>query len=396
MDCDDGDMTLFAGLLCASGDRLGCETVRQAQDGNGRWWRSPNRKGNALNHSISFSRDMSMGVLLYLVETRDTEAANKWLRWIYKKRPCLLENPLNGKCITYGAARFCTDEENQTCTLTSGNWALLGHVWDALGLEKTEEMKMLGQVDPKLQESIVAATPVGYQLHLHAVEVLLKAKLNVQRSQREAIADLIYSRQPENPFFGWLAGASTDELKNRLLTLCPSQNSSSLGSRRQWAWERDTSSAAWQDSMGWDCIFLDNLLKGNAEIPKVPYAHFYRVDGRNTVHFQFLNDHYCNVQNEDQMTVFGGFKQVKVVPHQHNMGKLTGNCGWPVGFYRRSHEAAVYRVSGIAGIFGLGSTICNVTDEAQLDRLGGAAQVRVVPLTSQLHIGLSNSGACSG
>src|SRR4051794_20855639 len=41
--CDDGDMTLFNGLLCAAGDRRGCDGVSNAQDAGGRFWRSPRR-----------------------------------------------------------------------------------------------------------------------------------------------------------------------------------------------------------------------------------------------------------------------------------------------------------------------------------------------------------------
>src|SRR4051812_26493414 len=49
--CDDGDMTLFNGLLCLAGveevDRdgkkqfIGCDAVRKSQGSDGRWWRSP-------------------------------------------------------------------------------------------------------------------------------------------------------------------------------------------------------------------------------------------------------------------------------------------------------------------------------------------------------------------
>src|SRR5712664_1853578 len=41
--CDDGDMTLFNGMLCSSDDARGCDAVRGAQGSDGRWWRSPRR-----------------------------------------------------------------------------------------------------------------------------------------------------------------------------------------------------------------------------------------------------------------------------------------------------------------------------------------------------------------
>ena len=35
-DCDDGDMTLFSGLLCGSGEPSGCAAVRASRSGSGR------------------------------------------------------------------------------------------------------------------------------------------------------------------------------------------------------------------------------------------------------------------------------------------------------------------------------------------------------------------------
>src|SRR5262245_54674254 len=40
-DCEDGDMTLFNGLLCAAGDDRGCKGVGDAQGSSGEWLRSP-------------------------------------------------------------------------------------------------------------------------------------------------------------------------------------------------------------------------------------------------------------------------------------------------------------------------------------------------------------------
>ena len=45
-DCDDGDPTIFNGLLCASGDKRGCEAVKrslttEAGLDESRMWRSP-------------------------------------------------------------------------------------------------------------------------------------------------------------------------------------------------------------------------------------------------------------------------------------------------------------------------------------------------------------------
>jgi hypothetical protein len=79
-DCDDGDMTLFNGLLCAAGESGGCDAVAHSQGTDGRWWRSPRRIGwGSPDHDVSFSPDQSVGVLLYALHTGDRGRFSKWL-----------------------------------------------------------------------------------------------------------------------------------------------------------------------------------------------------------------------------------------------------------------------------------------------------------------------------
>lgn len=79
-----GDSTLFAGLLCASGDNAACDSVKRAQGPDGRWYRSPYQlhdpaKAEGENaKTASFSRDAGFGVLLYLLKTHDLAAATRW------------------------------------------------------------------------------------------------------------------------------------------------------------------------------------------------------------------------------------------------------------------------------------------------------------------------------
>ena len=259
-NCDDGDMTLFAGLLCASGEKRGCEMVRNSQGTDGRWWRSPRRNPGNNGERHSFSRDMSMGVLLYLATTRDSDAALKWLNWIEDSRPCVVTNPLTRDCIQKGLGRYCTDDDNATCTITPGNWALMGRVWETLGLAKSSEMKLSRGMDGDISELEVQHTPLGYQLHLEAVDIYIKQILGVAESSRQAVAKVLQDRQPDNPFFSYLNGSDAAAIANSIHNLCPMRGLRDGGSHNQWSWERDTASQAFKDSMGWDCIFLNNLL----------------------------------------------------------------------------------------------------------------------------------------
>ena len=256
-NCIDGDMALFSGLLCAAGEDLACTMVRDSQDIDGRWWRSPRRNPGNLGESQSFSRDMSLGVLLYLVTSHDVQAAQRWLDWIVNNRACLVNKPLGG-CLVRGPYRFCRDDHNGACTMTPGNWALLGRVWSALGLEPSEQMRLASGLDSAALLLQAKAAPLGYEAHLPAVEVLLKQQLNADDRARAKAAVTLAERQPQNPFFVYLRDGASSALQQRLLSLCPGPASPSP-ERNQWAWERATDEQAWRNSMGWDCLFMAKL-----------------------------------------------------------------------------------------------------------------------------------------
>jgi len=139
--CADGDMNLFAGLLCAAGEQEGCETVQRSQNVGsgvstnlGRWNRSPRRLGNDNDADEDgrrdedegagqdldgdgrieeiewnrFSYDMAIGTMLYLVSTGDKTAAQRWWDWISAFTPCAQTNPFDEKhCILRGDPRLC-------------------------------------------------------------------------------------------------------------------------------------------------------------------------------------------------------------------------------------------------------------------------------------------------
>jgi hypothetical protein len=258
-ECDDGDMALFGGLLCASGDERGCALVRDAQGTDGRWWRSPRRRDGQVRTGASFSRDMSLGVLLYLATAHDGDAAGRWLDWIDSHRPCVIKLP-NGSCASHGLHRLCTDDDGNSCTITPAIWGAMGSVWRSLDLPLTTEMRAgLGLDDGALAVQARSA-PIGYQAHLVAVQAFLKqTQGDATAGTRDAVATLA-DRQPDNPFFAYLAGDHSPALRARVHTLCPTRAGGIPDRRSQWAWERDTAGAPWQSSIGWDCIFLDNLL----------------------------------------------------------------------------------------------------------------------------------------
>ena len=79
----DGDSMLWAGLLCSVGINSQCIAVKNSQSSDGQLWRAPSRVN--VDKENSFSRDMLLGFLYYLVATKDINAANKFFIYVKNK-----------------------------------------------------------------------------------------------------------------------------------------------------------------------------------------------------------------------------------------------------------------------------------------------------------------------
>jgi hypothetical protein len=250
-DCDDGDITLFAGLLCAAGIDLGCQTVRLAQDDTGRFWRSPRRVGQAQPNS--FSRDMALGVLLYLTQSRDQLAAEAWLDWIDAHARCQIQGSTGCVLKTY---HLCDDADDGRCLMTPGLWAQMGRVWQTMDWPLHPQMEQWGRIGESTMVDDARSVGLGYQLHLKAVTAFLYRQLEVAGTLVDDVVQVLVERQPDNPFFRWLRWGNSPELAARLMSLCPAN---APVAKFQWAWERETSERAWEDSMLWDGLPIRSL-----------------------------------------------------------------------------------------------------------------------------------------
>lgn len=236
--CSVGDAALFNGLLCLSGDAVSCEAVRRSQGADGRMWRSEHRiASDAVN---SFSRDMAMGVLAYLVTTKDAKLAGSWMNWV--------EN---------NDFRMCRESTDNRCDFTPGFWMLFREVWEYIGLSPTAKMR-----SAFLDESVMALlqghfSPAGYQLHLAGVNVLLRRAMGQKSSTLNSLAESLAARQPENPFFAYLTYGIEKDVIRKTLSWCPSD---SPAARTEWSFERDLRQEPWDSSMGWECLMLINFL----------------------------------------------------------------------------------------------------------------------------------------
>jgi hypothetical protein len=266
--CDDGDMTLFNGLLCAADVGAGCDGVRDAMDQEGRWWRSPRRIGwEAPSHDVSFSPDQSLGVLLYVLKKKDKARFKAWVSWIERKRPCLVQ--VGDSCLKQGWLRFCTDDQDdKRCTLRPGNCVTIERVAEVIGEDGQlcrRVMRELGLSEDILipmEQSALSSALVndkGFPLHLAGVQVLILKLLGSGSNMVQAASLALTEREPDNPFFAYLAKGKAIAVRDLALRLCPASDRPSKG-RHQWAWERTDGDRAWERSMYWDCLFIGNLL----------------------------------------------------------------------------------------------------------------------------------------
>lgn len=294
--CDDGDETLFHGLMCAAGMPEGCAAVKASQaKASGRWYRSPRRMAMAqvtCSNSAateeekkkwcqnSFSPDMALGVQLYAHTMGDAAALGHWVEWIETSRPCEIELP-GGGCVK-GLPRFCTDDTEGGCTLRPGDYATLAMSLDALGLVKFGDpndcpkgsstalklgdvfLKGLCTFRPKAVDVLMADSLLnkpGYSQHLVAVGAMVLRKSKQTDPRIAAAMDALHQKQPKNPFFAYMAGAQLPTVRDMAEALCPSSEQTLPKEPDDWAWQREDAVEAWKHSVLWDCLFMASLLK---------------------------------------------------------------------------------------------------------------------------------------
>jgi len=237
---DAGDSMLWGGLLCASGEQDQCEAVKASQNSDGQIFRNP---GLSRGKNDS-SRDMLLGYLHYLSATKDTDGAKALLNYIVKNDYKLCTNATDNRC-------------SVNKVINAAIWGSMRRVWQHIGLTPTSDME-----DSKLtDESIVAFqskfSAEGYELHLVAVELLLR---QVTRSYSNTLANAaqrLAERQPNNPYFEFVANGQTEKAARLTLEKCPSTLDHI---RKQWSWQREEDEKAWLVSKGWECIYIANLL----------------------------------------------------------------------------------------------------------------------------------------
>lgn len=281
MHCDDGDATLFNGMLCAAGVEVGCDAVSRSFNTDG-WRRSPRLSAiPSLRGGDSFSPDMSIGVQLYLLTKRKDEKAMEkaraWVAWLDASPPCWATG-VEGCVFQAPFPRFCKDDTEKGCTLRPGDAAILAKTVRALGIMPAENTRLgayLRQFESLLPNFTLAeaiVTDPGYPRHLIVNSIWVQRLAGVSAGDElilSAAAEILSRKEPMNAFFAWARGASVEEyvgLANRVCPVPPNPPAN----KSQWTWERTDSEQAWKDSMLWDCLFIARLGKVADSKEKLP------------------------------------------------------------------------------------------------------------------------------
>ena len=267
---DGGDDALWLGLLSSVGypTAFGMLMECQAAPGEskaGMFYRNPNRRSNDNDGYVHyFSRDMAMGVLLGLsiwdvAEDTKWPHAYQWMQYIDKSRPCLQKKPkwLGGGCLVRSPIyKFAPDDRSD---ITPSLWALIGRVWVSNGWSQTREMKAADGMDGDWGILEAQNCPLGYILHLHALEGYLKHILRQSAEYRQRMLDICFDRQPGNLFYKILKqGVATDEDVIKYLEIVDLWD----GPKYNWLWlSSNIERAIYEgDACGWDLVFLGRLI----------------------------------------------------------------------------------------------------------------------------------------
>lgn len=229
-----GDCVLFNALLTYAGvpEAVGYVPACIALDG--RPVRSPDLLREPSERD-GFSKDMLLSVLLWTLVTRDPAPLDRLIGYI-NRTGCL-----------------CEKASDRRCTMTPQMTYLTNQVAKAVGCDsRLKSDWMPGWLFFSLEAVSALVTPLGYQCHLLSVKSLIVRLLG---KESQLVPDILARRDSGNPWFLYLAGD-----KDRAALTLLSMNVQP-GRGHQWAWERDSAEKAWHDSMGWDVLFLTNLLK---------------------------------------------------------------------------------------------------------------------------------------
>lgn len=228
-----GNTNNYAGPLCYAGDELACETVKKNQNPEtGAWYRSAyeRRFPFAIRGQSLFSRDEFVGIMLYLVKTKDKVAAEKWLRFIANNP----KKPMTGLGKLVKVFDICPPfpgprpphipedvwkrmQSDDRCEMRPDSWATMYKVYRYLGFSNKE----LKAIDKEIYRTMRLSNPlngissylssafvpaVGYEQGNQATNILILRAVGTESSLLDSAAKLMDKRSGyESPYYHYLA-----------------------------------------------------------------------------------------------------------------------------------------------------------------------------------------------
>jgi hypothetical protein len=257
----DGDSMLWLGLLNSvlfpADNKWALKSILECQDIDGQFFRSP-RKRHA--HDYGFSRDMSLGLMLGIIDSEfPQELAQKWIDFIDRSRACVVKKPkwAGGGCALRSPVyKFCPSDDDRA-NITPTTWAIMNRVFSFRGLKRNDQMKLFDKADGDISLIEAEEAPLGYQLHLKAVQSYIKYLIGQSREYSIKVGEICHKRQPENLFYEFLAKRYFSvEMIDRYLALAEIVDGTHLSN--EWMWEKSTINP--QESSGWCMLFMGKLI----------------------------------------------------------------------------------------------------------------------------------------
>lgn len=235
---------MWAGFLCLSGETKYCEVARRSVDAEGRVWRSPSQVG--VKEGNSSSRDAFLGFLAYAARTKDRDLL--WKSFLYLRAH---------------DDKLCDDADDNRCDMDRNQyrviWGTYKRAFQAAGLQVPPKMDEAANGDEPLLIAQAKASPPGYRTHLNAVQIHIRQYLGKGSGNISQAARIIRDKQRLNPYYEYVAEGVTPRLASLTKEHCTAPVPAPAD-RKDWYISQDQDKKTWHTRMGWDCIFLVNLV----------------------------------------------------------------------------------------------------------------------------------------
>ena len=248
------DCTFWNGIACSnaeSDNAFSCDEPWESQSPNGMIWRSPWEAAaqNSTNPDF-FSRDQGLGILTHLTNSNADNVTwyDKWWQFIDGNKGSMCPGSFyDCKFVTPFWCTFDTVASKKGLKEPNESWML-----PKFGKGACNNQNLYIYISCKYNDN-------GSGLHLAALDVYIRRQLNIWDQVLQNSADVLHKRDPQNAFFRWLSEGTSDGLADLIISQVPKDGNHTL---HQWSFVREDSEKAWEQSMGWDYIFLiDHLLK---------------------------------------------------------------------------------------------------------------------------------------